>query len=325
MKKIGLRNVIAEIKKHKDFLLTTHTNPEGDALGSELAFFNLLKKLDKRVTVVNQDPLPKEYSFLPLVGHIKRYSNLGKYLFDCMVVLDCSDLNRTGNVRRVNLSNKPVINIDHHISNDGFGSTRWVEPHSSSTSEMVYLLYKKMDIPLDKNSALLLYTGIMTDTGSFRYSNTSALTHEAISDLMRFNIDVRNVYKRVYEDITFSDSKLLINILSNVRLSGKGRIAWVEVPKKIFKGKKTIFDLSEHILSFMRAIKGVEVAALFKENFGERREIRFNLRSNGRVDVNKIAAYFGGGGHKSASGCTLTGRLRDIRKRVLFKINTRLK
>lgn len=325
MNKRSLKSVIAAIKKHKHFLLTTHTSPEGDALGSELAFFRLLKKMGKKATVINQDPLPKEYSFLPYIEHIKHYGNVRQPIFDCMVVLDCSDLNRTGKVFRINNCGRPVINIDHHISNDRFGGPRWVEPLLSSTSEMVYILYKELRIPLDRDAAILLYTGIMTDTGSFRYSNTSAFTHKVIGELMSFNIDIRMVYKQVYENISFSDARLLNNILSGVRLAGEGRVAWVEVPASIFKDRKVALDLSEHILSFMRAIKGVQVVALFKENLGDKGEVRFNLRSNGGVDVNKIASYFGGGGHRSASGCTLVGRLADIRRRVLSRIATDLK
>lgn len=325
MSKRSLRSVLVEIKKHKSFLLTTHTSPEGDALGSQLALAILLRKLGKKVVVVNQDPVPSEYSFLPNKEFIKKYKNTFRPFFDCMVVLDCSDLSRTGQVYKLNTDSTPVINIDHHVSNDKFGDARWIKPDASSTSEMVYMLYKKLRIPLDKDAAILLYTGIMTDTGSFRYSNTSSFTHKVISELMRFNMDIRMVYKQVYENISFSDSRLLIKILSGVRLTGEGSIAWVEVPAKTFRHRNIFFDLSEHILSFMRAIKGVQVVALFKENMGGKNEIRFNLRSNGQADVNKIASYFGGGGHRSASGCTIVGRLADIRRKVLFKIAQELK
>ncbi len=324
MNRKNLKRVVAAIKKYKRFLLTTHTSPEGDALGSQLAFFFLLKKLRKQPFIVNQDPVPEEYSFLPGKEYIKHYKNIRQPDFDCMAVLDCSDLNRTGQVYKLNKQGKPVINIDHHISNDKFGESRWIEPLASSTSEMVYMLYKELSVKFNKGSALLLYTGIMTDTGSFRYSNTTGFTHKAVEELMRFDIDVRTVYRQVYENISFLDARLLIEILSSVRTAKGGKIAWIQVPAKMLKHRKVFFDLSEHILSFMRSINGAQVVALFKENLGAKNEIRFNLRSNGSTDVNKIARYFGGGGHRSAAGCTITGKLEEIRRKVISRIKDTL-
>lgn len=320
MNRKNLKKVVAAIKKHKHFILTTHTSPEGDALGSELAFCRLLKKIKKRVFIVNQDATPQEYSFLPGREYIKPYKNINQPNFDCMVVLDCSDLGRTGEVYKLNRKNKPVINIDHHISNNKFGKVRWVEPGASSTSEMVYLLYKEMRVPFDKESALLLYVGIMTDTGSFRYSNTSGFTHRVVGELMRFYIDPRMIYKGIYENISFLDMRLLIKILDGISRSKDGKVAWVEVPAKLLRHRRIAFDLSEHILNFMRAIKDTRVVALFKENLGVKDEVRFNLRSNGSVDVNKIAKHFGGGGHKTAAGCTVRGTLGDTRIKVISKI-----
>jgi phosphoesterase RecJ-like protein len=320
MNRKNLKKAIAAIKKHKHFIVTTHASPEGDALGAELAFCRLLNKIEKSAFIVNQDPTPQEYSFLPGREYIKPYKNINQPDFDCMVVLDCSDLGRTGEVYKLNSKNKPVINIDHHISNNRFGKIRWVEPYVSSTSEMVYMLYKEMRVPFDKESALLLYVGIMTDTGSFRYSNTSGFTHKAVGELMRFNIDPRMIYKGIYENIPFLDMQLLIKILDGINRSKDGKAAWVEVPAKLLRHRKVSFDLSEHILNFMRTIKDTQVVVLFRENLGVKDEIRFNLRSSGSVDVNKIAKFFGGGGHKAAAGCTVRGKLKDIRRKVISKI-----
>jgi len=320
MNRRSLKKVAAAIKKYKRFLITTHTSPEGDALGSELAFYRLLKKIKKQPFILNQDHLPQEYYFLPGSQSIKSYKSINQFCFDCMVVLDCSDLNRTGKVYKLNKQNRPVINIDHHISNNKFGEFKWIEPFASSASEMVYLLYKEMHVPLDKESALLLYVGIMTDTGSFRYSNTSGFTHKAVEELMLFNLDIRKIYRDIYENISFPDMQFLIKVLSGIHRSKDGRVAWVEIPARLLKGRKVFFDLSEHILSFLRAIKDTQVVVLFKENFSVKDEIRFNLRSNGPVDVNKIAQHFGGGGHKTAAGCTIAGKLKDIRRRVISRI-----
>ncbi len=326
MKKAELKRVSAEIKKHNNFLVTVHTSPEGDAIGSELAFARLLEKLGKRVIIINEDPIPAEYSFFPEKERVRIYKpNIGSIEFDCMVVLDCSDLSRTGEVYKLNKDNNPVINIDHHISNTSFGTVNLVDPSASSASEIVYSLYKEMRVPFDRKSALLLYAGIMTDTGSFRYSNTTSYTHKAAAELVSFGFDVREIFAYIYENIPFIDAKLLIKALGGVHLSAEGRIAWVELPAKVLRHKKLRFDLSDHILSFIRSIKDTQVVALFRENLGTKNEIRFNLRSNGLVDVNKIAQAFGGGGHKTAAGCTLKGRLSNIRRKVIARIGAELK
>jgi len=322
---VSLKKVVDCVKKHKNFLITSHTNLEGDAFGSELAFFNLVRKLGKAATVINEDNLPYGYDFLPQKNKLIKYKdNLKGIEFDCFVALDCSDLSRTGEVYRLNSEKKTILNIDHHISNRKFGNINWVEPHASSCSEMIYKLYNALRVPLDKDTAIFLYTGILADTGSFRYSNVSSFTHRAVSELLKFNLDVPRIYKSVYENIPFEDMKLLGKILPGMRRDVKGRIVWFQVKQNILRNKKLSFDLSEHILSFGRAVKDAQVVVLFKENLGVKNEIRVNLRSQGKVDVNMIAQLFGGGGHKTASGATIHGKIDDVRRRVLAKIKENL-
>lgn len=322
---MSLKNTIACIKNNKAFLITTHLNPEGDAFGSELAFYRILKALGKRATIINEAGVPCEYDFLPGTKFIRKFKkNLKGMKFDCFVVLDCSDLKRCGDVSILNAANSPVLNIDHHISNERFADINWIEPQASSTCEMVYKLYKKLHIPLNRDAAMSLYVGIMTDTGSFHYPNTSAFTHKAVSELMGYNLDITQIYKNLYEDIPFGDMKLLSKILPTIRRAVFGKVAWFQIKQNVLKNKKISFDLTEHLLSFARAIKNVEVAVLFKENLGTKFEIRVNLRSQGKVDVNKIAQIFGGGGHKTASGATVKGRIEEVRRKVLAKIRESL-
>lgn len=320
---MNLKKIIKCIRKNNNFLITSHTSAEGDALGSELAFYRLIKALGKKATVLNEDYLPYGYDFLPGVTNIRKFKkNARKIPFDVLVVLDCSDLKRTGEVYTINQDNKPVINIDHHISNSRFGSFNWVEPFASSTSEMIYKLFKKMRLPVDKDSALLLYVGILTDTGSFRYSNTTAATHAIIARLLGHRFNIPQIYKQVYEDIPFADMKLLSMILPTMKRELGGKIVWFQIKKDVIKRQKAIsFDLTEHILSFARSIKDVEVALLFKENLTEEHEeVRVNFRSQGKIDVNKVASSFGGGGHKTASGCTIKGEIDKVRRKVLARV-----
>ncbi len=317
---MSLSKAYAAIRKYNNFLITAHTNPEGDAIGAQLGFYFLVKKLGKNAVIVDEDKLPHGYDFLDNNKLIRQLDKKSKSIdFDCFVALDCADLKRTGDVHKLN-QNKPILNIDHHISNRIFGDINWVDPDASSCSEMIYKLFKKFHIEIDKEAALVLYTGIMTDTGSFRYSNTSSFTFKAASDLLKSGINVSMVYRATYENIPAADIKLLLKLLPKIKFYSQGKIAVFLINKELFSGKKPSIDLGDLALSFGRSIKGVEVVVLFKENLGNKNEVRVNLRSQGKVDVNKIAAFFAGGGHKTAAGCTLIGEIKNISKKVIAKI-----
>jgi phosphoesterase RecJ-like protein len=323
---MSLNEICRSIKKYNNFLITAHTNPEGDALGSQLGFYNLIKKLGKQATIVSDDQIPYGYDFLPGIEHIRRLGQESKDIeFDCLVVLDCADLKRTGRVYQLNKNHKPVLNIDHHISNQIFGDINWVNAQSSSCSEMIYRLYKRLGQMLDKDTALVLYTGIMTDTGSFRYSNTSSFTFKIAAELLKFGVDVTQVYRYTYENIPVAEVKLLLKILSKIKFFGRGRIVAFQIDQKSAGVKKTGRDLADQVLSFGRAIKGVQAVALFKNIPGPKSRVRVNLRSQGTVDVNKIAVIFGGGGHKTAAGCTIPGSFSVALRKVIARIRQSLK
>ena len=321
---MSLKKVSEYIRRNKRFLITTHTSPEGDALGSQLAFYMLLKKMGKFALMVNEDIVPDEYNFLPGANKIQRMrKSLAKFKFDCFVTLDCSDLKRCGKVSVFSI-NKPVINIDHHISNTRFADVNCVDAKASSAAEIVYRLYKQLRIPLNKDVASCLYVGILTDSGSFHYSNTTSLTHKIASYLLKFGLDGAQIYKNIYQSIPFQDIQLLTRILPNLKVQFNGKVTWLALEKSLLKNTKISIDLTEQILSFARNIKDVEVVVLFKENLKTKNEIRVNFRSQGKIDVNKIAGFFGGGGHKTASGATVKGSLDQVRKKVLAKIKESL-
>ncbi len=324
---MSLKKIIAQIKASNNFLITTHVNSEGDALGSELALYRLIKALKKNAVMVNEDSLLYGYDFLPDAGKIIKYkSNLKGIEFDCVVTVDCSDLKRTGEVHKINAESKPVINIDHHISNAGFGDLNWIQPQASSCCEMIYEVYKKLKVRLDKETALLLYVGISTDTGSFRYSNTTSRTHKIAAELLRYDIDVARVYNKVHGNLPYQDMEMVAKILNDMKRQHQGKIIWFQVKANLLKKYEPIHaDLTDSVMNFGRAIKDAEVVALFKENLGVKNEVRVNFRSLGKVDVNVIAGYFGGGGHKTASGCTIHGDIDNIRRKVLKKIDENMK
>lgn len=265
---MSLQKIAAVLKKGNNFLITCHTSPEGDALGAALALFLALKKMGKRCFVINEDPVPPEYAFLPGVDNILRYRPKSP-AFDYFLIADCTGLERTGEVYRL-IKSQPILNIDHHISNEKFGSINWVEPDSSSTCEMIRRLYKKLSLNIDRDAAVCLYAGIMTDTGSFRYANTTVSAHLAAADLIRRGASVRDTYRNVYENIPCRDARFLVKVLSDMHCQDRGRIVWFQLRHNALKDKKLSFDLTEELLSFARAVKGAEVALLFKENLGKK-------------------------------------------------------
>ena len=315
--------VINFLKQHKNFLICAHTSPEGDSLGAQLAFARLIRLMSKRCDIVNADLPSREYEFLPGIKTIRTRPLVKKY--DAVVILDCSDLSRIGNVANFIDKNLPILNIDHHVSNERFGDLNLVDKDASSVCEILYLLFKELNFKMDKSIAVCLYSGIVTDTGSFRYTNTRASTHSVTSELLKWKIDVVNVYKNIYQNLNVSDLKFLNRATANIKQDSTGKIAWVKITQNLIQKFKPKIDLTDHILNSLRSLKAVEVCLLFRERSGEKGNIRINLRSKGNIDVNKIAKRFGGGGHKTASGVTLrNSSLKKAESSVVGYIQDRL-
>jgi phosphoesterase RecJ-like protein len=291
------------LRKHKNFIISAHTSPEGDSLGAQLAFAKSIRLMGKKCDIVNADRSSREYEFLPGIESIKTRPRMKKY--DAAIILDCSDISRIGSAVNFISESTPILNIDHHVSNEYFGDINLVDKDASSVCEILYLLFKQLNSKIDKDIAVCLYTGIVTDTGSFRYTNTRALTHFVTCELLKWKIDVVGIYRSIYQNLELSDLKFLNRALANIRQDVTGRIAWVRITRKLIKKYRPKIDLTDNILNFLRSLKDVEVCVLLRERSGEGKNVRINLRSQGKVDVNKIAQHFGGGGHKTASGVTL--------------------
>ncbi|MFH1189117.1 MAG: bifunctional oligoribonuclease/PAP phosphatase NrnA [Candidatus Omnitrophota bacterium] len=319
-----MREVIAAIRKHKNFLISAHINPEGDSLCSQLAMKELLAALGKKAVIVNHDPVPDHYKFLPGIYGLST-DLTRKVDFDAALILDCPTLKRVGDVAGMIGKDKTIINIDHHISSEKFGDVNWVDPDASSTGEMVYKLFKEMKVPLTKEIALSLYIAILTDTGSFNYDNTSAITHEIAGDLLGYGLEPGSVSESVYERRTLIDIKLLGLVLSTLKVNKTGEIAYLAITRKMISETGADISKSEGFVNYARSIEGVKVAALFKEDMKNSGKINVSFRSKSGADVNKIASFFGGGGHVKASGCILEGKLADVEAKVIAKIEELLK
>jgi len=308
MRKRLLKKIVEKIKNSKSFLITAHMNLEGDALGSELAAYILLKKLKKIAVIYNNDSTPAIYKFLPFSRVIK--NSIKEDKFDVALVLDCSDVSRAGRVKDSLGNAGCIINIDHHISNTNFGDINWVEPSSGSAAQMLYLLCDKFKI-MDKNIAMCLYTGIFTDTGNFTYANTDSQTHKIVSSLMKYNLHPHKIYETVHSLCNPPDLSFIGKIISSLKFDPRRKICWAAITRWQDKN----YDLTEVVFSIMRLLKSPEVFLLFKRV--DRYRTRVNFRSRGRVDVNRIAKFFGGGGHKNASGTTVEESLEKAERKVI--------
>jgi len=314
--------VLKAIDRHQKFLVTTHHNPDADAVSSALAMALFLKSLGKKVSVLNEDACPEWLEFLPGTSMFKKVGDIKKVDYDAAIVLDCGDLGRVGGVKKFIQDNKPLINIDHHVTNDKFGSVNVVETKASSTCEMIFDLLKQAKHPLNKNLAVLLYAGIMTDTGSFRYENTSAHSHEAVEELMGFKLSAAYMYDRLYVGIPAADMKLFTDVIHKARLLDNNRVYCVSLTKQEVDCFSKSFDLKEKLFTFLRTMEGIEVVVILTELHAK--EIRVNLRSQKDFDVASLAQQFDGGGHKKAAGCKIHDSLAKAQKIICSAIHEKL-
>ncbi len=304
---------IADIlKEQNSILISVHKDPDGDALGSQLALMLALKKSGKKVIAHNLDPAPGQYRFLPHCDELAT----GKAVsgaYDALVVLD-SEPERTGLFNDAYPA-QTLVNIDHHGTNQCKWPLKWLDPAAAATGELVYGLVKALNVQIDREIALCLFTAIFTDTGSFRYSNTTPESMRVSASLLEFGIDPWIVSESVYESFAFDRLRLLGGVLKGMKRSKDGRIAWVVITDELYRETGTSSKDTENFINFVRSVKGVEVAILFRQT-GER-QYKVSLRSKGRADVAAVAQTLGGGGHKNAAGCIIDGTFEEIKGKVL--------
>jgi bifunctional oligoribonuclease and PAP phosphatase NrnA len=309
-------SIIEALEPCRTILVSVHRNPDGDALGSQLALMLALEKMRKTVTAHNLDPVPDVYRFLPHADRIKTGSSVtGTY--DAYIVLD-SEPPRTGLFDGTYPAHT-LINIDHHVTNPLAWRLTWLDADASATGEMIYKLIRRLGVPIDREMALCLYTSIFTDTGSFRYTNTTPESMRISAELLEAGADPWLVTENVYESIAFRRIKLLGSVLSSLERSADGRVAWVVVTDELYRRTGTASEDTENFINFVRSVKGVEVAVLLRQ-IGER-QYKISLRSKGRVDLSGLAQSFGGGGHKNAAGGLMSGTLEEVTTKVVSEVD----
>ena len=314
---MSIKTAKTAIKKFDKFLISAHINPEGDSIGSQIALASLLRRIGKDAIILNDSPVPHVLQFMNGTENILKEMPRN-FKFDAAIILDCPDMTRVGNVSEYIGSDKIVINIDHHISNENFGRYNWVNTKCSSVGEMIFELFKAFKLKIEYDEAVAIYAAIMTDTGSFKYTNTSSGTYRIAAELIDAGVRPYEIYGKIYETNSIQDTNLLSEALQTLKVSDDGKIAWLWVTKAMLKKTKASLEGTEELINFARSIEGVEVAVLFRET-GTKDRIKVSFRSKGRIDVNKLASYFGGGGHITASGCSVHGKIQDVESKVLDK------
>ena len=308
-----LDRIVETIRASQSFLLASHVRPDGDALGSALAFYHALRALNKDVTVYSQDKVPEIYSFLP--GSDRIVNNLENIdRFETAVLLDCSELSRVGDEAERIGAIESLIAIDHHLSNDGSIPLSLVDDSASSTGEILVKLIDRLGIPLTKEMAVNIYTAVITDTGSFRYSNTTQGTFLLASRLVEAGVDPREVSEQVYESKSPASLRLLARAMENLTMELEGRMASIEVNRRMMEDVQALPEHTDGLVDLVRSVAGVRIAVFYYEMPDQM--YKMSLRSKGSVDVERLAKLFGGGGHRNASACRVQGSLDDIRDRV---------
>lgn len=314
--------IVQSIKAASRILVASHKDPDGDAVGSLLAMGLALIRLGKQTTLYNASPIPAVYQFLPRVGLIQSRLEAPE-AYDAAVILDCGDLPRVGE-RWADVGRVPVvINVDHHISNTGFGQLQLIDGQACATAEIVVRLIRALEVPLDRDMATGIYTGILTDTGSFRFANTNASAFALSREMTDLGVDPYWVAQHVFGSYSLGRIKLLNLALNSIEISRNGRLSLMTVTRRMLAETQTQQEDVDGLINYARRIEDVRVAALIQEQTNgsttedEGGRFHVSLRSDGSVDVAALAGAFGGGGHRSAAGFQIETTLPDIKSSLL--------
>jgi len=310
-----LSEIADHLKKVSSILLCGHILPDGDCLGSVAALGNVLERMGKRVDLAVQGQLPENMLFLPGAEKFKTASELDNSEYDTFVVLDCSVPERLGEFRPYIEKVPVVVNIDHHINSTPFARYNYLDDKAAATGEIIMDLIDEMGVGLDKETASCLYVALVTDTGSFQYENTSPGTLRKAARLLEAGIPASSINISLYEERPLKVVQVLGATLERIRFTPGGRIAWAVVDRELLDRFSATDEHTDGLINFLRTIKGIEVAILIRETAPGRFKVGF--RSKGEVDVHRLAGKLGGGGHKRASGCVLTGDLKQVIDRIL--------
>ena len=309
-----LKEVLGILRDKKSFLISSHLRPDGDAIGSQLALASLLEEMGKSVIVVNADPVPGAFRFLPRSDRITNDFSSRDYP-EVALILDSGDLERIGRAADLARKTKLIVNIDHHVSNNKFGNINLIE-EVSAVGEQIFSIIRSLGFSIGKERAVSLYTAIVTDTGSFRYANTTEKTHRIAGCLLGEGVDPVLISEELHRNVSFSRQRLLGLSLTTLRKDDRGEIGWFRLTRDMYREAGANDTESDGFIDYVQSIKGIKLVLFFQETSKEN-QVRVSFRSGGGIDVDRLARQFGGGGHQRAAGCLIKGNIEEVEKKVL--------
>jgi phosphoesterase RecJ-like protein len=316
-----MEQIIHRLKNSRRVLLASHVNPDGDAVGSLVAMGAVLDAINIQNTMYNESPIPAVYRFLPAVERIQqRFAQ--NVFYDTAVILDCGNFERIGAAHPAVSEIPVIINIDHHITNTLFGNHQLIDQNACATSELIYRLIKKMSISFNMVMATSIYTGIVTDTGSFRFSNTNQVAFAICTEMVHLGVKPYHVAQHLYGAYSLGRIKLLNLALDSIEISRNGKLSIMTLTQNMLNETGTHPEDADGLINYARRIEDVKVAALIQEQSNGHKKpqgpvpYHVSLRSDGSVDVASIAFKFGGGGHPSAAGFTINATIAEIKQTI---------
>lgn len=318
------KELIEVLEKEDNFLILTHSTPDGDAFGSSIALKLVLNQMGKKAEVFTEFPVPFQYQFLPDIELIKDLKNLSLEHFNVLILLDCNNPSRVSYEKEIiekikKFKGKRVI-IDHHIEDstrNEFEAIKWIEPEQAAAGMLIYSIIKALGKDITEEIATNLYTAIIVDTGNFQFDNTSANVLTIAGELVKAGAKPSYIYQRSFECWTENRFNLFVRMLNTVEKISSLAIACIT--KEMFEQTKTSEPDTERFVEFLRILDSIKISALFRQ-IGED-YYKASLRSKGDIDVSKIAKKFGGGGHKNAAGYRIKASYEEAKKRLIDELN----
>ena len=309
-----LAQIADAITQKQRFVVSSHSRPDGDSIGSQLAFAYALRALGKDVTLVNRDAAPPPLMAFPGVPTIQIADSVSGE-FDAAVIMECGDIARPG---VAGLERYFLINIDHHPGNTGYGAINWFDESAAACGEMVFDLVNALGVPMTIEIATHIYLAILTDTGSFHYSSISPRTFDICRQLLEAGVDPVGVARSVYDSSNMGRLKLFGAVLSAMQIDPSGRIAIVYLDHEMARAAGGTYDDTEGLINLPLTVKEIQSVVFFKQNEGN--SYRVSMRSKGDIDIGTVAVQHGGGGHKNAAGCSVDGPIDILRKQFVEEI-----
>jgi phosphoesterase RecJ-like protein len=309
------QQIVDAIRARQRFVLSSHSRPDGDSIGSQLAMAFALRAMGKEAHVVNKDPAPDPLLQFPGTMSIE-IADAVQGTFDAAIIMECSDLGRTG---VAGLDRYFVINIDHHPGNSEYGQLNWFDASAAACGEMVFDLVETLGVPLSIDIATHVYLAILTDTGSFHYSNITPRTFEIARRTIEAGVDPVRVARNVYDSNNLGRLKLFGTVLRGMQIEAGGRVAVMYLDHKMAREAGGTYEDIEGLINLPLTVKDIQAVVFFKQSEGD--EYRVSMRSKETIDIGAVAKQFGGGGHKNAAGCTVTGGIDMLQRLFVEKMN----